>query len=363
MLGCLSRCDMVVPPVRRDIATSIEDFNGELFPHWKICRKEKINDSEYFFFLNKTSDIIYCSSDIALLLLDDKSILKAEHSLDLIQKLIKCNVLSDNLHHGRKIDLKRITEGKLNAPLWVFWEITSHCNLNCIHCFSNSSFNTKKEDFWKSKIKIKEIINSFADMGVLKVGLTGGEPFYDFTRLLYILKNLKNNKIGIHITTNGSLITEKIAIKLKNLSVNDISVSIDGFPFFHDKIRLQKGIFLKALRGFKILKKVGLEPSITSVKFEEFGNITSSFIKFIEDLEPSRHFIQPLMPSGRASNLNLRSLKNNKKCINGCIAGTSAIAITSDGKVKPCSFIKGNNTILGDLVYKSLNEIWNKIHH
>ena len=84
------------------------------------------------------------------------------------------------------------------------------------------------------------------------IKFTGGEPF---TRddMIEILKYARNLGFDMDISTNGSLITEKIAKELKNMSFPMVHVSLDGEnKKSHEYVR-GENTFERTLRGIKHL--------------------------------------------------------------------------------------------------------------
>src|SRR6056297_4049464 len=56
----------------------------------------------------------------------------------------------------------------------VVWNITSKCNLKCVHCYNDSGLNTDCNEV--STEKAKEILTDLAEFGVPSVLFSGGEP-------------------------------------------------------------------------------------------------------------------------------------------------------------------------------------------
>lgn len=103
-------------------------------------------------------------------------------------------------------------------------EITTRCNLNCMHCGA-AEYRTSRE--WTTE----EALESFNDMiscGVTSFGFLGGEPFIR-ADILELLSYLDQRGIRSLITTNGLLLDEETIDFLADLKfLNGISFSIDG---------------------------------------------------------------------------------------------------------------------------------------
>lgn len=86
--------------------------------------------------------------------------------------------------------------------MFVKWNITSRCNLNCLHCCVGGGSIDPKE------LNTKEVIDIITNLKSNKEKLTyihflGGEPF-SRPDINEILEHCINNKIGIGLTTNGT---------------------------------------------------------------------------------------------------------------------------------------------------------------
>ena len=85
-------------------------------------------------------------------------------------------------------------------------ELTSCCNLDCVHCYIKTDNNAIR----KTEISAKEVCNILSQMrdaGVVYLNLTGGEPLFrkDFKEI-YLFAKKKN--FAVTVITNGTLITE-----------------------------------------------------------------------------------------------------------------------------------------------------------
>ncbi len=110
-------------------------------------------------------------------------------------------------------------------PIFGSIDITSACNLNCIHCYwwrNNDSSRELSADEWRSIVR-KEII----EKGVCAISLTGGEPLLRVDVIEAILDEMKWRNVSI--VTNGT-------IPLINFGVGYFT-SIDGTESIHNMIR------------------------------------------------------------------------------------------------------------------------------
>lgn len=122
-------------------------------------------------------------------------------------------MLIDN--HGRKMNYLRLS-------------VTDNCNLRCQYCMPEEgvSFAHKNELLsWEEMLLLAQ---TFVEMGVNKVRITGGEPFVR-KRLMHFLEKLAKlpGLEDISITTNATLIGPHIQT-LKKLNITNINVSLDS---------------------------------------------------------------------------------------------------------------------------------------
>lgn len=121
---------------------------------------------------------------------------------------------------SRRLHFKKESEG---VPLEGAIEVTSHCNLNCKHCYIRD--NSIEDEL--SYDECCRIIVEIADAGCLWLTFSGGEPFVrkDF---LDIYTYAKRKGLLIVIFTNGTLITPEIADYLKEFKPFYLEISLYG---------------------------------------------------------------------------------------------------------------------------------------
>lgn len=141
----------------------------------------------------------------------------------------------------------------------VLWSVTGRCNFRCRHCFMDGPGGILGELSTETAL---DLIDQMADCGVLRVDLTGGEPFVrnDFWQLVdRILSH------GMHIGkiyTNGWLLNEHALEEFERRKIRpDISVSFDGAGW-HDWMRGIPGAEQAALRALQLCKERGFRTDV-----------------------------------------------------------------------------------------------------
>lgn len=139
--------------------------------------------------------------------------------------------------------------------MYVDFDITPYCNINCSFCYAEAEeSNNKGIDLLNLK-EFDRIFQEFDDIGIMRVGFEGGEPFlrkdwYD------IFKLADEHYFNYFINTNATLIDSAVAKKIKEINVDKICVSLDGSnSHIHDLSRGKNGTFGLIIRGIQNLVK------------------------------------------------------------------------------------------------------------
>lgn len=104
------------------------------------------------------------------------------------------------------------------------FEITTRCNLNCLHC---GAVQYKTANEWTTAEAVQALDDMIAS-GIDQVDFLGGEPFMreDISELC---SHLDEKGVSVSLSTNGLLLNEEIIDTLVNLNhLGSISFSIDG---------------------------------------------------------------------------------------------------------------------------------------
>ena len=143
--------------------------------------------------------------------------------------------------------------------------VTDRCNFRCTYCMPKQVFNSQYQFLVRDDLlsfeEIARLASLFADQGVRKLRLTGGEPLLR-KNLDVLIKEL--NKIpaieDIALTTNASILTQERAQQLKEAGLNRITVSLDAIEqdVFMRMNDMQVSVD-KVLAGIENARKVGFD--------------------------------------------------------------------------------------------------------
>jgi 12,18-didecarboxysiroheme deacetylase len=138
----------------------------------------------------------------------------------------------------------------------VVWNVGQRCNLKCIHCYSQSQNMEYPGEL--STAEGRALIEDLARFGSPVILFSGGEPL--LRKDLLILAQLATDRgMRAVISTNGTLITKKMARELKRIGLSYVGVSLDGMQQTNDRFRGVEGAFTAALRGMRNCQEAGIK--------------------------------------------------------------------------------------------------------
>jgi heme b synthase len=292
---------------------------------------------------------------------------------------------------------------KNNELRLVFWELTKRCNLRCVHCRAEADMEYHEE---LSAVEIKQTIDDIAAFAKPIIVLTGGEPLYRVD-VFDIAQYAVSKRLRVALATNGTLIDDGIARKIKETGIARVSISIDGpDAATHDNFRGIPGSFDLALRGAHELAWAGVEfqfnTTITrrNVKHfesllgmaqslgakalhvfmlvpvgcgaeiaesdmlsaEEYERILNRLYEFSRDsgfevkATCAPHYYRIIRQRARQEGRKISFETDGLSAVTrGCLAGTGVCFISHTGDVQPCGYLP---LMAGNIKEQSISEIW-----
>lgn len=110
--------------------------------------------------------------------------------------------------------------------------ITDRCNFRCVYCMPKTVFGRDYPFLARDELlsfeEIARVARLFAELGVRKIRLTGGEPLLrrDIERLIELLAAIPG--LELTLTTNGSLLTPERARALRAAGLRRVTLSLDA---------------------------------------------------------------------------------------------------------------------------------------
>ena len=149
---------------------------------------------------------------------------------------------------------------------YVRVSVTDRCDFRCTYCMSEDMEFLPKKDVLSLE-ELDRLCNTFIDLGVKKLRITGGEPLVR-KNIMQLFSNL-GKKLGqgleeLTLTTNGSQL-DRYAKDLFENGVRRINVSLDSLEKNKFKKITRIGDLDKVINGIMVAKKAGLKIKINAV--------------------------------------------------------------------------------------------------
>ncbi len=272
----------------------------------------------------------------------------------------------------------------------ISWNTTNACNMYCDHCYRDAGCKAEEE---LSTEEAKTLLNQIAKAGFKIMIFSGGEPLMR-PDIIELVEHAVSVGLRPVFGTNGTLITEEMAHRLKKAGTMGMGISLDSLDKEkHNQFRKFPNAWEGAVQGMRNCKKAGLAFQIHTTVMDWNQHELEAITDFAVAEGAVAHHIFFLVPTGRGANIEEESLRAKayedvierimKKqqevpielkptCApqfmriaaqmgmkmrfgRGCLAGTSYCIISPRGQVQPCAYL---NIPLGDVRETPFDEIW-----
>jgi radical SAM protein with 4Fe4S-binding SPASM domain len=268
----------------------------------------------------------------------------------------------EHMKHGEQ-------RGDGPLPRLIAWELTRTCNLSCIHCRAASIDKPYPNELTTEEcMNLLDEVASFASPIMI---LTGGEPLLR-PDLFEIATYGTEKGLRMVLATNGLLIDTETTKKMREASIQRVSISLDGATAeSHDKFRQVAGAFAGSLRGIDLLKKASIEfqinTTITSFKEQEIAakDYEQTLNWFYDQSDKVDMQLKATCAPHYYRIMRQRAKEEGKKVTveshgmdavtRGCLGGTAFLFISHVGQVQPCGYLEVD---CGNVRQAPLGEIW-----
>lgn len=186
--------------------------------------------------------------------------------------------------------------------------VTDRCNFRCVYCRSADPENYREHDEILSWAELERLARIFADLGIRKVRLTGGEPLVrdGLEKFITFLKTIGIEDLSM--TTNGHLLATRCE-SLIAAGLHRINISLDSLdPIKFEKITRTRS-YETVMHGIDKAQATRLAPvKVNAVlvrgfnedeveAFAAFARERGLIMRFIEfmPLDADRHWSRELM--------------------------------------------------------------------
>lgn len=177
---------------------------------------------------------------------------------------------------SREINIRR---GLISA---LTYAVTYRCNMRCSMCGTWRHYG-KDHPPELTLDELEPILRGARSLGASELRLVGAEPTMR-DDLAAIIGRAKELDYAVHVMTNGTLISPRLAGDLAGAGLDHVTVSIDGPADVHDEVRGRSGVFSQAARGIANLLEarrnsrpgslgVGIHCTITSTNADRLDEM------------------------------------------------------------------------------------------
>lgn len=288
---------------------------------------------------------------------------------------------------------KRLIYQNLKAPITAQIELTPRCNNKCLYCYNywKTGNNYESELGAEEMRKISKIIS---ENEIFRVVLTGGEPLLRKDLVYSLAQGLSSEGVIVKLNTNLALLEEEDIEKIRSSNISGLFVSLSScYEDTYNKIT-QSSNFQKVIRNIEYVVKGNIPISVNMVvtqlnkkqiyatgKYlwqmgvtsfaatpvipcvylnsqlelseEDIISVLNDLLKIEEEFKMHTDIVEALPKCAIKD-----SIKYNKFLTRDCGAGKFTCAISSSGKVRPCTHIQKE---YGDILKSSFTDIWNKM--
>ena len=259
------------------------------------------------------------------------------------------------------------------TPFELDMDLTQSCTERCVHCYVPEYQNMLPRE------KVLSVLDEFAEMGGLKVKLSGGECMLhpDFDE---ILRYAAKKDLVISVLSNLTLCDERKIQVLKECNIYLLQTSLYGITAqTHEAVTRLPGSFKKKTDAIEALRRADVPVQIMCPLLREnrmeiegvrdyaqrhgmkFDTTFSLIAKADHNLENLEHSLSVeecakcmQLLGYLPANINDAPPAGENDYV--CEAGTAKIELNSNGNYYPCNGCY--NFVLGSCYSQTLHEVW-----
>lgn len=287
-------------------------------------------------------------------------------------------LINNKLVEKINIPMKReIVKGskEIFIPDSISWEITDICPLRCRHCYL-----INKGTMVLQEKEIDYLVDSFRDIGLQTLQITGGEIF-TYPLLEILVRKIIEIRPNIILSTSGYILNDHVIEVLKLIKeVNGgVRISIDGLEVTHNRIRNKNDAYERSINFIKKAIELGVTCQVATTLSNQSEEEVEEVVKTMKALGVSFHVISVVSMQGNAEINQIENFydqeklkvlldKLSKKYVDekykiqmpvetkeiNCGAGYKMLRIRANLDVTPCPM---NDIVLGNLRKETIQTI------
>jgi len=239
--------------------------------------------------------------------------------------------------------------GKLEF-LWL--ELTTQCNMRCIHCYNESSPKPERPTLLSAE-DYKRLLDDAASVGCRKVQFVGGEPTLCKDLPELIAHARKRDFQYVEVYTNGLRLNERL---LSSFVANEVRVGTSIYaddPATHDEITRRKGSHQATLENLRRCIAAGLQVRVGVTAMANNKDRIAATVKMLNGMGVKDVGVDGVRGIGRGKELVKPEANGLGELCGFCWQGSLCVA--SDGSVSTC--VMSKELPVGSVRASSLTDI------
>ena len=279
---------------------------------------------------------------------------------------------------------------RFTMPLTLQFELTSHCNVHCKHCYNVSGEDNSRPDAMTPE-RWKDFAHYLVSGGgIFQCVISGGEPLLLGEDLFGIMDILHDDGTSFLVISNALLMTQEKVKRFKKYRYKWFQVSIDGVTRErHDEFRQVKGSWDAAVKAVFMLTNSGIPVTIAHTVTPDSLHEVDDMCELAYELGASGIILGEVMPSGRSwLNLDILMTREQRNILNEVInanmqrySGRMSVQRSSGTKIQLMRSMNTPNTgaiirpngdirldcvapfVIGNVLEDDFYDVWNAKAH
>lgn len=181
---------------------------------------------------------------------------------------------------------------KLATPMHLVFALTEVCGRRCIYCYAAAKYSKAGVMSVNSPVPWEDLAHEAAELGVLAIHITGGEPFL-YKGILPLLSSLISNGIATFISTKAH-IDKVLSLQIADTGLQEIQVSLDSpVSEVTDFLTGVSGTHVESINSIKNLVAAGLRVKVNTVVTSYNIEYLTQLMTTLKDLGVTRITLSP----------------------------------------------------------------------
>ena len=232
--------------------------------------------------------------------------------------------------------------------LWL--ELTNRCNLQCVHCYAESSPFTGGDDRLTPDDYL-DILTTSADLGCKQVQFIGGEPTLNRRLPDFISHARSLDYEFVEVFTNLTRMSQPLLDCFVEHDVNVATSVYSNRPEIHDEITKKPGSHRETMRGIDAVLAARLRLRAGVIAMPQNEDHVDETVAFLRERGV------PEVGTDRVREFGRGSQAPDDQCMSNLCGNCSGstLCVAPNGKVSPCIMSKAWS--VGSILEKPLADV------